>query len=170
MPSGVSSACWSRSPPRDLTGYRQSSATCMVPTTARTVARAPRARRGELGQLLRLEVRDQRVPEVARPPQEHGEPALGRGRAPPAGRPGEPLGAEHEQRDRVEPALVDEHRRLAIEEVVDRAPLELELPVAAEGHDRREVELPGEPGLDLVDPAGLDLQRVEAGDDPEVIV
>src|SRR5438445_242100 len=81
-----------------------------------------------------------------------------------------PVGAEHEERDRVEAPLVDEDRRLAVHEPADRPALQRELDVAADGNDGREVEPPGEPGLDLMDAAALDLERVLAQEHPQVIV
>src|SRR5437764_411098 len=76
--------------------------------------------------------------------------------------PRQPVGAEHEERDRVEAPLVDEDRRLAVHEPADRPALQRELDVAAERNDGREVEPAREPGLDLMDAAALDLERVLA--------
>src|SRR2546425_111205 len=84
--------------------------------------------------------------------------------------PRQPVGAEHEERDRVEAPLVDEDRRLAVHEPADRPALQRELDVAAERNDGREVEPAREPGLDLMDAAALDLERVLAQEHPQVIV
>src|SRR5438132_114062 len=84
--------------------------------------------------------------------------------------PRQPIGAEHEERDRVEAPLVDEDRRLAVHEPADRPALQRELDVAAERNDGREVEPAREPGLDLMDAAALDLERVLAQEHPQVIV
>src|SRR5207247_1557986 len=61
-------------------------------------------------------------------------------------------------------------RRLAVHEPADRPALQRELDVAAEGNDGREVEPAREPGLDLMDAAALDLERVLAQEHPQVIV
>src|SRR3989475_743962 len=101
------------------------------------------------------------------PPGGYRRPG-GAGRAPRG--PRQPVGAEHEERDRVEAPLVDEDRRLAVHEPADRPALQRELDVAAERNDGREVEPAREPGLDLMDAAALDLERVLAQEHPQVIV
>ena len=104
-------------------------------------------------------------------PHHDVEPAvLRRQRALARRRPPQPVGAEHEERDRVEPIGVDEHRGLAVEEVADRAALEGEVGVAFERHDGREVQPPLEPGLHLVETAALDLERARAREHAQVIV
>src|SRR3989441_196466 len=106
-----------------------------------------------------------RVPSARPPPPAHAADP------PPAARgPRQPVGAEHEERDRVEAPLVDEDRRLAVHEPADRPALQRELDVAAERNDGREVEPAREPGLDLMDAAALDLERVLAQEHPQVIV
>src|SRR3989442_1742890 len=115
--------------------------------------------------------------ELARGPEGARDPPRGlrvgaRGAVPPpaARGPRKPVGAEHEERDRGEAPLVDEDRRLGVHEPADRPALQRELDVAAEGNDGREVEPPREPGLDLMDAAALDLERVLAQEHPQVIV
>src|SRR2546422_6374487 len=45
-----------------------------------------------------------------------------------------------------------------------------EVRIALESDDRREVQAASEPGLDLMDPAALNLQRMLALEEPQVIV
>ena len=85
-------------------------------------------------------------------------------------RPADPIRAEHEQRDGVEPVAIDEHGGPSIQEVADRPALEFELGISLEGHDRSEVQAALEPGFDLVDAAALDLERLLAREDAQVIV
>src|SRR3989442_768106 len=87
-----------------------------------------------------------------------------------ARRPREPIGTEDEERDRMQAAAVDEDRGLAIEEVAHGAAAQREVRIALESHDRREVQAASEPGLDLMDPAALNLQRMLALEEPQVIV
>ncbi|HTG11758.1 MAG TPA: hypothetical protein VK746_13235, partial [Candidatus Eisenbacteria bacterium] len=54
----------------------------------------------------------------------------------------------------------DEDGGLAVEVVADRAAPQREVLVAVEAHDRREVEAPLEPRLDLVNAAALDVERM----------
>jgi len=49
-----------------------------------------------------------------------------------AGRPGQPVGAEDEERDRVQPPVEHEHRGLAVQVVADRAAPQREVLVAVE--------------------------------------
>ena len=77
---------------------------------------------------------------------------------------------EHEESDLVKAALEDERRRLAIDEVADRAAFEREVVVAAELHDGCEVEAALEPGLHLVDAAALHLDGMIAVENAKVVV
>src|SRR6266542_3184397 len=70
----------------------------------------------------------------------------------------------------MEPAVEDEDRSLAVEEVPDRAALKRELLVSEKADDGGEVEPPLEPGLDLVHAAALDVEGVPAREDTQVIV
>src|SRR6266540_2117139 len=131
----------------------------------------------ELGQLLPIQVGDQPVTQLSAPPEDHVEPAGDRcirpgvaQRLAAAGGPGPPIGAEDEQRDRVEPAVEHEDRRLAVEEVADGAPLKRELLVSEEGDHGGEVQSALEPGLDLMHAAALDVERVLARENPQVVV
>jgi len=63
-----------------------------------------------------------------------------------------------------------EDRRLAIEVVADGAAPQREVVVAQEAHHRREVEAPLEPRLDLVHAAALDVERMLAREQPQVVV
>src|SRR6266508_1003993 len=130
----------------------------------------------ELGQLLPIQVGDQPVTQLSAPPEDHVEPAGDRyirlgvaQRLTAAGGPGQSIGAEDEQRDRVEPAVEDEDRRLAVEEVADGAPLKRELLVSEEGDHGGEVQSALEPGLDLMHAAALDVERVLARENPQVV-
>src|SRR5207249_1581174 len=87
-----------------------------------------------------------------------------------ARRPREPIGTEDEERDRMQAAAVDEDRGLAIEEVAHGPAAQREVRIALESDDRREVQAASEPGLDLMDPAALNLQRMLALEKPQVIV
>jgi len=70
----------------------------------------------------------------------------------------------------VQPPAEDEDRGLAIQVVADRAAAEREVGVSVEAHDWREVEPSREPGFDLVDPTALDVERMLAREDPQMIV
>jgi len=70
----------------------------------------------------------------------------------------------------VQAPVEDEHGGLAVEVVADRATPQREVLVAVEAHDRREVEAPLEPRLDLVDAAALDVERMLTRQDPQMIV
>src|SRR5580658_2656920 len=84
--------------------------------------------------------------------------------------PRQALGTEHEQRDDVQPPLEDERGGLAVDEVGDGATLQRELIVAGEGGDRRKVESPREPRLDLMDAAALNLDGVIAIENAQMVV
>ena len=70
----------------------------------------------------------------------------------------------------VQPAVEDEDRRLAIHVVADRAAPQREVVVAQEAHHRREVEASLEPRLDLVHAAALDVERMLAREQAQVVV
>jgi hypothetical protein len=70
----------------------------------------------------------------------------------------------------MQPPLEDEGSRLAVEKIGDRATLHGKVVVAAEGDCRRKVQSPREPGLDLMDAPALDLDRMIAMEDAQVIV
>src|SRR5262245_3407350 len=125
---------------------------------------------GDPLQLAEVDVGHQRVAQLTSAPQDHVEAALGfdrrtggayRGQR--ALGPRQPVGTEHDERDRVQAACVDEHRRLAIQEVADGAALEREVGVALEPHDRGKVQPAFEPWLHLMDTAALDVERMLAG-------
>src|SRR5207249_10027604 len=108
--------------------------------------------RGELPRLTGVDVGHKGVAQFPAPPHDHVEAALRRrvrlhGADPRqvARRPREAVGAEDEERDRMQAARVDEHRRLAVPEVADGAALEREVGVTFERHHRREVQPPLEP-------------------------
>ena len=88
----------------------------------------------------------------------------------PPARPRQPVGPEDQERHHVQAAVEHEHRRLAVEVVADRAAPQREVVVAQEADHRREVEPPLEPRLDLVHAAALDVERVLAREQAQVIV
>jgi len=70
----------------------------------------------------------------------------------------------------VQPAVEDEDGRLAVHVVADRAAPQREVVVAQEAHHRREVEAPLEPRLDLVHAPALDVERMLAREQAQVVV
>ena len=70
----------------------------------------------------------------------------------------------------MEPARVDEHRGLPVAEVAEAAALQRKVGVAFEGDHRREIQSTGEPRLDLVQAAPLDVERPRAGQQTQMVV
>jgi len=70
----------------------------------------------------------------------------------------------------VQAAVEHEHRGLPVEVVAHRAALQREVVVAQEADHRGEVEAPLEPRLDLMHTTALDVERVLAREQAEVIV
>src|SRR5262245_37037100 len=132
---------------------------------------------GELGELLPIHVGDQRVAQLTAPPEDHIEAARrgdsrhdGADLLEAASGPRQAFRAKHEQRDRVEPTMEHEDGSLAIEVVADGSSLQRELLVSAEREHGRKIEATLEPGLDLMDAATLDGDRMLARENPQMIV
>src|SRR2546430_6702584 len=130
----------------------------------------------EIEHLARIGVRHERVTEAVRAPHHHGEAAravtvdVTLARALPArGGPRQAIGAEDEEGDGVQAQVVDEGRRLAVEEPRQRAAAQRHVAIAGERQRGREVEAALEPRPHAMAVAALDLERTLRLHDPQVI-